>query len=262
MARNENLQPIDALINEKIETFDSGEDKAHDHDLDRTIWELGDYENEEPPQDASEFKEEAPIEEELVKKELIHTDRGRTYLKEPEFVGNAEAVKDKLVESRPLRIEIEGDEYEIVCGMISLAKKKKLDEYCLKNDITVSDIWYDNGLIAPIMGKKWQSWYKIDDVFHEMALCIENVKLLSMQFYFDDETLDDIDPDLMSIHCGIIPKPKVKKGCVAITAGVTKEVKHIFTMEIGGDFEPHKLVFFYKDLKTLGIDKYLLSEVR
>jgi hypothetical protein len=261
MARDENLLPIDALINEKIETFDSGEDKEHDHDLDRAIWELGDYENEEPLQDASEFKEEAPLEEELVEKEMIHTDGGRVYLKEPELVVDTELVKANIIQRMPLRIEIESDEYEIVCGTISMTGKQKLDAYCLKNDVTISDIWYENASIAPIMGKKWQGWHKIDGIMHEMALCIENVKSLNMRFYFNDEPLEDFASDLLNIRCEIIPKPRVRKGCIAVTAGMTKEVKCIFTADIADDFEPKKLTFFYKDFKALGIRKHLLSEV-
>ena len=87
MASDENLTPVDELINEKLEEFDSGEEKDLDPDLDREIWERGGYENEEAPQDAAEFPEEEPPEDRLVEKEMILTEGGRVYLKEPELVG-------------------------------------------------------------------------------------------------------------------------------------------------------------------------------
>ena len=48
-----------------IGEFDSGRDRECDKDLDTLIWELGDYENEEPRQEADEYMEE-------------HADRRRT----------------------------------------------------------------------------------------------------------------------------------------------------------------------------------------
>lgn len=62
------LKSLDKLLDDKIASFDSGKDRECDRDLDAMIWELGDFENEEPPQEAEEFAEEPPIEEELVEK--------------------------------------------------------------------------------------------------------------------------------------------------------------------------------------------------
>ncbi|HEX7534095.1 MAG TPA: hypothetical protein VF343_02475, partial [Syntrophales bacterium] len=61
------LKPLDKLLDDQMQEFDSGEEKKCDKDLDVMIWKLGDYENEEPP----------PIEEELVEKRNIHGTRGR-----------------------------------------------------------------------------------------------------------------------------------------------------------------------------------------
>ncbi len=66
----EKVKPLDELLDDKIQEFESGEDKECDKDLDKLIWELGDFENEEPPEEADEFQEEAPAEEELVEKIL------------------------------------------------------------------------------------------------------------------------------------------------------------------------------------------------
>ncbi len=70
------LKPLDKLLDDKIREFESGEEKKCDKDLDVMIWELGDYENEEPRQEAGEFKEAPPMEEELVEKRSIHGAKG------------------------------------------------------------------------------------------------------------------------------------------------------------------------------------------
>jgi hypothetical protein len=66
----ERVKPLDQLLDDKMEAFESGRDKKCDKDLDAMIWELGDFENEEPPQEAEEFAEEPPVEEELIEKKL------------------------------------------------------------------------------------------------------------------------------------------------------------------------------------------------
>ena len=68
MNRDENVKPLDILLDEKIREFESGRDKEFDKELDEMIWELGDYENEEPLLEAEEFQKEVPIEEELAEK--------------------------------------------------------------------------------------------------------------------------------------------------------------------------------------------------
>ena len=65
------VRPLDELLDDQIREFDTGEDKECDRDLDAMIWKLGDYENEESLQEAEEFAEESPIEEELVEKKII-----------------------------------------------------------------------------------------------------------------------------------------------------------------------------------------------
>jgi hypothetical protein len=65
------VKPLDTLIEDKLDAFETGEERGCDKELDKLIWELGDYENEEPPQEAAEFEDEVPIEEELVEGELV-----------------------------------------------------------------------------------------------------------------------------------------------------------------------------------------------
>ena len=70
------VRPLDELLDDQIREFGSGRDRVCDRDLDRMIWELGDFDNEEPPQDAESFLEEPAVEEELIEKRRIT--RGRS----------------------------------------------------------------------------------------------------------------------------------------------------------------------------------------
>jgi len=73
---------LDELLGDNIGEFDTGRDKECDKDLDTLIWELGDYENEEPRQAADEYLDDRPIEDELVEKTVIVGRNGRTSFKE------------------------------------------------------------------------------------------------------------------------------------------------------------------------------------
>ncbi len=85
MIRDEKVKPLDKLMDEKIDEFESGAERERDKDLDNMIWELGDYESQEPPQDAGEFKERPPIEEELAEKEVRFLSNGHGQLQEPDY---------------------------------------------------------------------------------------------------------------------------------------------------------------------------------
>jgi hypothetical protein len=76
------VRPLDELLGDNIGEFDSGRDKECDKDLDTLIWELGDYENEEPRQEADEYMDDTPIEDELVEKTMIVGRNGRASFKE------------------------------------------------------------------------------------------------------------------------------------------------------------------------------------
>ncbi len=76
------VRPLDELLGDNIGEFDSGRDKECDKDLDTLIWELGDYENEEPRQEAEEYMDETPIEDELIEKTMIVGRKGRASFKE------------------------------------------------------------------------------------------------------------------------------------------------------------------------------------
>lgn len=81
------LKPLDKLMDEKTNEFDSGEDRACDKDLDAMIWKLGDFENEESPQEAVEFAEEPPIEEELVEGKIVVGKNGQSSFREDRQAG-------------------------------------------------------------------------------------------------------------------------------------------------------------------------------
>lgn len=94
------LKPLDKLLDDQIQEFDSGEDRKCDKDLDAMIWRLGDYENEEPREAADEFREEAPIEEELVEKRNIHGTGGLPSFMAEEDVATARSMSPETGRKR------------------------------------------------------------------------------------------------------------------------------------------------------------------
>ena len=80
--KGDELKPLDKLLEEQSEAFAQRADRGRDKDLDTMIWKLGDYQNEEPPQDAAEFEEEPPIEEELIEKRIISGGNGQPVFSE------------------------------------------------------------------------------------------------------------------------------------------------------------------------------------
>jgi hypothetical protein len=79
------VKPLDELLEDNLMEFESGEDRECDRDLDEMIWKLGDYENEEEPQEAEGFPEALPLEEELVEKALRGSGEGQTDFRETEY---------------------------------------------------------------------------------------------------------------------------------------------------------------------------------
>jgi len=73
------LKPVDRLLEDKTKEFDSGKDRVCDKELDKMMWDLGDYESEESKIEAQEFEDEKPIEEELVEKKAIHGSNKKPY---------------------------------------------------------------------------------------------------------------------------------------------------------------------------------------
>ena len=74
------IKPLDKLLDDQIMEFDSGTDRECDKDLDKMMWELGDYENEATKIEAREFEDEAPTEETLVEKKASFGFKKRDYV--------------------------------------------------------------------------------------------------------------------------------------------------------------------------------------
>lgn len=90
MAYYERVKPLDTFLNDITREFESGRDRYRDRDLDETIWELGNYENEDPPMEIFEFGEEPPIEEDLVEKKM-RLSRGKVPFKDVKKNGRKRA---------------------------------------------------------------------------------------------------------------------------------------------------------------------------
>jgi hypothetical protein len=99
------IKPLDRLFDEKMDEFESGEERACDKDLDTLIWELGDFESEESPQEAKEFEEESPIEEELVEKRMVVGRNHRASFREEGRAGEAVSAGVGLTSARSLSPE-------------------------------------------------------------------------------------------------------------------------------------------------------------
>lgn len=91
------IKPLDRLLEDQIREFESGEDRVCDKDLDKMMWELGDYENEVSKMDAAEFDDEKPIEENLVEKKMIFGSNEKPYYIEGDLAGEEILPADDVV---------------------------------------------------------------------------------------------------------------------------------------------------------------------
>lgn len=120
----EKVRPLDELLDDTIKEFDSGEDKECDRDLDKMIWELGDFENEEPLQDAEEFLEGPPIEEELAEKRMIRGRGGRASFTEGGEAEEAPFADRDLATAESIASETGRRKSKAVRGKLPGKKKK------------------------------------------------------------------------------------------------------------------------------------------
>jgi hypothetical protein len=118
------VKPLDELIGDKINEFDSGKDKECDKDLDTLIWELGDYENEEPPQEAEEHMEEVPIEDELAEKTMTVDRHGRASFKEVPETEELFFTGEQLATASSIGSETGRKKTKAVRGRVPGKKKK------------------------------------------------------------------------------------------------------------------------------------------
>lgn len=97
------VKPLDELLKDQIDEFESGKDTVCDKDLDKMMWELGDYENEESKMEAREFAEDKPLEEELVEKKVIHGSNEKPYYMRDEAAEDAILPGDEVVAVHSMR---------------------------------------------------------------------------------------------------------------------------------------------------------------
>ncbi|MEN6620740.1 MAG: nuclear transport factor 2 family protein [Smithella sp.] len=125
---NDNVKPLDKLLNDKAKEFESGEDRLRDKELDTLIWELGDYETEEPEQEAREFEDEKPIEEELAEKTVVKR-RGRELLKEDMEATDSMIAEEEIAAVRPIGRGNQEKEKTIILHKLPASDKRVLESH-------------------------------------------------------------------------------------------------------------------------------------
>jgi hypothetical protein len=118
------VKPLDELLDDTIKEFDSGSDTECDKDLDKMIWDLGDFENEEPPQEAEEFQDEVPVEEELMEKTMIVGHNGRASFRESSRAKEDISAGVKVAAASSIGPEPGRTRNKAARGRISSKKKK------------------------------------------------------------------------------------------------------------------------------------------
>ncbi len=253
MARRRNRETLDDELNDKRSQFESGIDRREDEDLDDLIWEMGGYENDAPQDERAEFEKEVPPADEELTDEL---DEKGERLEED----TSAAVEPEI---SLLRLEIGGEEMEVVCGQISNSLRKRLERECDIEQATLEDIWYDNEKMKRIAVEGWSAWYQVDEFYHEIGLSARSADALSINGLLDGEPIEDFDPDdIEVVKSDTQPRPRARKNFSAIVAGTLNEGRFIYEQDITGEFDISKLEFVFTDLRWLGISVPLLTEVR
>jgi hypothetical protein len=253
MARRRNREPVDDLLKDKESEFERGMDRKEDEDLDEFIWEQGDYENKEPlEEERTEFEGQPdPAEEEL----SDEVDEKGIRVREMAAVLEPEKIL--------LRIEISGDEMEVVCGQIPASLKKRLDRECQIEKADIEDIWYDDDKMKRIAMGSWSAWYNVDEFYHEIGLIGKDTHKFMISAFLDEEPIEDMETDVIrTVIWDGSPNPRPRKDCLVIVAGTLNEGRFIYEQDVEADFDVSKLEFFFTDLRKYGIAEYLLSEIR
>ena len=251
MARKRKRETIDDLIKDKQEQFESGRERKVDPDLDDEIWNMGSFENDAPLDERSEFEKEVPAIEEDLNEEL------------DEKGDKAPEPAELEPEIALLRIEMGGDEMEVVCGQISKGLKKRVEKECEIERTDVADIWYDEDKMKRMSANGRYAWYNVDDVYHEIGLVGKDLDAFTIAGFINGEPIEDLDTDSVSIiKSDIHPRPKPRKDCSLVVAGTLNEGRFVYEQDIEGDFDLSKLEFVFTDLKALGIQERLLTEIR
>lgn len=252
MRKTKNRQSLDDVLKEKMGKFESGIDRKQDEDLDDLIWDLGGYEDDAPLTERSEFERELPPIEEELTDELDET--------------GERIQEDRSVAVEPdiflLRIEVGGSEMEVVCGQIPDSLKRKLKKECEIEGVDPADIWYDDAKMKRIAINSWNGWYSVDDFYHEIGLIGKNLDAFSIGAFLDGEPIEDFDTDSVKIvQADTNPPPRVRKNFSAVVAGTLNEGRFIYEQDIEGEFDISKLEFVFTDLRPLGIEELMLTDV-
>ncbi len=96
------IKPLDRLLEDQIREFESGKDRVCDKELDKMMWDLGDYENETPKMETEEFADEKPIEENLVEKKVIFGSNEKPYYIEGDLAEEEILPGDEVVSGRSM----------------------------------------------------------------------------------------------------------------------------------------------------------------
>ena len=118
------VKSLDRLFEDQSEEFVHGTERECDRDLDMMMWKLGDYENEEPPQEAAEYEEEQPIEEELIEKRIIVGSNGQPVFIEGGRSDEAVSAGKKVALAHSLAPEPIKSKVKVVGGNPPRRKKK------------------------------------------------------------------------------------------------------------------------------------------
>ncbi len=235
MPKRKKTPDVEEILGGNIEQFEKGIASPADADLDEAIRKLGRYEEEEltPRPVAESDRETPPAEEDL---------RARNIL----------------------RVEISGDDCEIVCGQIRSKARDRIEEYCRERGLTVSDIWYwEDDVMTRLVGSTWTAWYDVDDFFHETGLLGRTASSFTINVTLDGQAVEEINvKKIKSSRIAAGSKPSSRKGHVAVTAGTIGEGRYVFELDIDGEMETGKLEFVFLDLSNIGIEERLLIDVR
>jgi len=235
MPKKKKTPDVEEILDGNIIEFEKGFAGRAADDLDETIRKLGRYEDEEgtPRPVAETDRETPPAEEDLTARNI-------------------------------LRVEIRGDDCEIVCGQIRSKARDRIEGYCRERGLSVSDIWYwEDDVMTRLVGPTWTSWYDVDDFFHETGLLGRTVSSFSITVTVDDEAVEDLN--LRKIKTSRIEsgsKPAPRKDCVGVTAGTIGEGRYAFELDIEGEFVIGKMEFAFLDLSNFGLEERLLIDVR
>jgi hypothetical protein len=235
MPKKKKTPDVEEVLDCNIDEFEKGIGGPAAEDLGKTIRKLGQYEDEEvTPRPVLETDEEAPPAEEDLRARNI------------------------------LRVEIRGDDCEIVCGQIRSKARERIEAYCRQRGLDVSDIWYwEDEAMTRLVGPTWIAWYAVDDFFHEAGLLGRTAASFLIDVSVDGQNVGDLNERKIKtsrIEAGAKPTPR--KDHVAVTAGTIGEGSYVFELDIDGEFVNRKLEFVFLDLSNLGIEERLLIDVR